>query len=208
MLKSIWAVLMALLFSSYLSAQAPVFANDKMNAVYMGVDNPISLYYSEPYAAVTTTNGSLHKIDGVHYIWGPNECRKSCLVLRSANGDSLAAVYFRVKRMPAPVPMLGGVSRAGLMGVGEFQAQQGVAAVIMSFNIDGRMELVGFNVTHRPQEKGEVITYYNKGARFEGKAASLIKAAKPGDIYHFDNIQYRDFDGAVLDLPNIIVTIK
>lgn len=208
MLKSIWVALIGLLLSNYLSAQAPVFTNDKMNVVYMGIDNPISLYYSEPYAAVTTTNGSVSKLSEGHYEWSPIEYRKSCLVLRSANGDSLAAVYFRVNRMPAPVPMLGGVAMGGQMSVGEFKAQQGIAARMMNFDIDGHFEVVGYNVTHRPQEKGEVITYYNKGSRFEGKAINLIRVARPGDIYHFDNIQYKDIDVAVFDLPDIIITIK
>ena len=208
MLKSIWVALIGLLFSHYLSAQAPVFANDKMNVVYMGVSNPISLYYSEPYDTVTTTNGYVSKIRDGYYKWWPREYRKSCLVLRSANGDSLAAAYFRVKRMPTPTPLLGGVSRGGLMGAGEFQAQQGVAARIVNSDPLVKFEVVGYNVTHQPQEKGEVRTYYNKGAMFNGKAYDLIKAARPGDIYHFDNIQYKDIDGAVFDLPSIIITIK
>ena len=206
-IKAIAIVLLGFI-SNKLCAQVPLFANNNLNVVYTCMENPISLYYSESFDTVTTTNGSVRKVKEGHYLWVPKKYGKSCLVLRAANGDSLAAAYFRVIRIPKPTPLLGGVIRSGLVELDIFKAQKGIGASVINFDYaNGMVIVLGFNIIYEPLEE-EHKTYYNKGAKFDDKALELIKAAKSGDVYAFENIQCRDVDGTLLDLHDVVIIIK
>lgn len=172
-----------------LSAQDLIVSADKMNVAYIGLDNPISIAYNKPFAAVTTNNGTIQMLDNSHYIWKPSRERDGHVILRDAKGDSLTAKYFRVKRLPKPTPMLGGViSTHSLVYAGEMKAQQGIYPILTNSDIAVRCEVKGFKMRRRT-ELGELSYYENTGSRFEGKAIELIKAASPGDEYYFENIE-------------------
>ena len=76
------------------------------------------------------------------------------------------------------------------MGVGEFKAQGGVIAILENFDFDAKCKIQGFVLT-RLQRDGTKEEQINRGARYSAKSKPIIQAAKPGDIYLYDNVKVR-----------------
>jgi hypothetical protein len=96
---------------------------------------------------------------------------------------------FRVKRIPDPVARLGKES-SGLMGNGEFKAQAGVGAFLDNFDFDAICKIQSFTLTRVPPRQDPIVAE-NEGPRYQQKADNLVKAAKPGDVYYFDDVKAR-----------------
>lgn len=192
------------------STPADVFATvaaDKMNVFYIGVDNPVTVSASgvrSDKTRVSMTGGTLNAngAGGKYTVRVSSPGKASVTVTaETKNGPKSFNSDFRVKRIPDPVPEIGGKS-GGKMGTGEFKAQGGMIAVLKDFDFDARFEVLGFEVTHA-QKGADLMTAVNQGAKFNGSAANLIQQAKIGSIFYFDNIKVKGPDGTTRTLPTI-----
>jgi hypothetical protein len=95
---------------------------------------------------------------------------------------------FRVKRIPDPTPLLGGKERGGRIGNGTFKVHEALIPMLENFDFDARCNLAGFTLV-RVAKRQDPETQPNRGARFEGGAASLKAKAVPGDKYVFQDIK-------------------
>jgi gliding motility-associated protein GldM len=165
---------------------------DKMNVFYIGVDNPISVSaagVSSNDLKVSGDGVTLANKGGGHFIVTATTPRNDAKITVSAPGVSQTFIY-RVKRIPDPVPRLGGnpKNKGGAMGNGEFKAQGGISAILENFDFDAKCDVVGFEVTYLPKRQ-DPISRQNGGARWNSEAQDLINKAKPGDSYFFDDIK-------------------
>ncbi|MEM8528202.1 MAG: GldM family protein [Bacteroidota bacterium] len=185
-------------------------AADKMNVFYIGVDNPISVS-----AAGVSSNdlnidcrGAGCKMRGsgtkrTITVANPGEAK----ITVSGGGLRSSPFVFRAKRIPDPVPMLS-KNRGGSMRSGEFKAQGGLAAVLEGFDFDAKCKVQGFNLVRVPKRQ-DAVTSTNSGGRYNAKSSRLVKAAKPGDLYYFENIKARcPGDKAGRPLGTILFNIK
>ncbi|MGB1204121.1 MAG: gliding motility protein GldM [Chitinophagales bacterium] len=186
----------------------PVVAADKMNVFYIGVPNPVSASITgipDSKVSVSMTGGSITKASGPgKYTVNVNSPGKAKVNLNGKNkkGESVnGSADFRVKRIPDPTPEVGG-KQGGAMKTGELKAQLGVAARLKDFDFDAKFKVVGFEMTLA--ERGQdLLTCVNGGSKFGGQCANLIKRAKVGSIYYFDNIRAKGPDGTTRKLPTI-----
>ncbi|MEL6944679.1 MAG: GldM family protein, partial [Bacteroidota bacterium] len=185
-------------------------AADKMNVFYIGVDNPISIS-----AAGVSSNdlrisckGAGCKMKGsgnkrTITVSNPGEAT----VTVSGGGLNASPFVFRSKRIPDPVPMLG-KNRGGSMRSGEFKAQGGLLAMLEGFDFDARCNIQGFNLVRVPKRQ-DAVNSTNSGARYNAKSQRLVRAAKPGDLYYFENIKAKcPGDRAGRPLGTILFNIK
>jgi gliding motility-associated protein GldM len=163
---------------------------DKMNVIYIGVDNPISV------AAAGVSSNTL-QVSGSGCSLKPNGNGKYIATATtqgtakiSVSGGGLNQTFdFRVKLIPNPVPTLS-MKKGGGMGSGEMGAQAGIIPVLEGFDFDAKCSIQSFTMVRVPRREDPVPAVVNGGA-FDEKAQRLVQAAKPGDLYNFYSIKAR-----------------
>ncbi len=168
---------------------------DKMNVFYIGVENPISVSAAgassnDIQVSVNGGGATIKKVGSANYMVEVKTPTNECMVNVSAPGVGLKdSKLFRVKRIPDPVARLGKES-SGLMGNGEFKAQAGVGAFLDNFDFEAVCRVQSFTLTRVPPRQDPIVAE-NEGPRYQTKAENLVKAAKPGDVYYFDDVKAR-----------------
>jgi hypothetical protein len=173
----------------------PTFAVqlDKMNVLYIGLDNPA-------YIAMDEIDPRDVQVLGEGIAIRRNYCSNYTVTAQRAGiarlrvygpgrADS-AAFVFRVKRLPDPIARLGAQYRSRTLPVGTFKAQGGIAAVLECCDFDAKCDMVSFDVLRQPV-KGDVRRLSNTGARWTKAVSALIQEAQPGDRYAFQSIKCR-----------------
>ncbi len=162
---------------------------DKMNVFYIGVDNPISVSVagvSSNAVKVNCTGGGCNLNGGKgKYMVKVN--KPGDVKINVAGGGLSKSVPFRVKRIPDPVAKLG-KKADGSMGNGEFKAQRGVIPWLEGFDFDAKCKIQGFNLV-RVAKRQDPVSSNNAGGTFNDKSLRLVRAAKPGDTYYFENVK-------------------
>jgi gliding motility-associated protein GldM len=173
---------------------AAVISPDKMNVFYIGVDNPVSI--SAP--GVTPANlmpsmsaGSITGKDG-KYTVKVTQPGEVTVDVRGKGPDGKATAVlgsskFRVKYVPDPIATVGGLD-GGQIGAAQFKAQGGMIALLKDFVFDLRFEIQSFRMIYiAPRQDPQVITV--NGAIYSPQAAQIIRNAKPGDRFIFDEVK-------------------
>ncbi len=163
----------------------------KMNVFYIGVDNPVEISAagvpsSKIKVSMNGGGGTIKRNGDGTYTVRVTTPTKDAKVNVSAPGMN-ASKSFRVKRIPDPTPKLG-KKAGGVMSPGEFKAQQGVLAVLDNFDFDAKCNISGFRLV-RVAPRSDAEPSMNSGKRYNSKSMALVKKAKPGDRYFFEDIK-------------------
>lgn len=165
---------------------------DKMNVIYIGVENPISVAaagVSSNSLRVSGSGGglSLRQTGVGKFIATASEQTNDAKIIVSGEGLESTSFAFRVKRIPDPIAKYGG-TLGGDVGNGTFKAQKGIIADLENFDFDARCEIAGFTLVYLPR-KQDPVEVTNVGATFNAAARELVDKAKPGDTYLFNNVR-------------------
>ncbi len=177
-------------FSGFvLSAQHTVsVAADKMNVLYLGVDNPLTIAVAGiPSERVSVSSEKVEFIflgEG-RYIARPLEEGEASIRV-SGPGFGENSVPFRVKRLPDPVARLNG-STGGSMSAEEFRATKGVKASL-GIDFDIECPITGYHMVHVPKN-GDPVEIVNRQGPFRDLSAKLAQMAEKGSIYYFDEVK-------------------
>jgi gliding motility-associated protein GldM len=177
-------------FTYVVGERSVTVSADKMNVMYIGVDNPISISAAgvpSSEVEVSATGTTLSK-RGNGYVAKPTRPGVAEVTV-SGGGLKPTKFKFRVKRIPDPVVKLGN-KKGGEIKKAEFKVQQGLLAVMENFDFDARCRVQGFEVVQVPKNS-DVRTAMNEGGRFGSAARSVIDNADRGDLYYFDKIKVR-----------------
>ena len=185
-----------------------VISPTKMNVMYIGVDNPISVSMSGvpmEKIKVTMTNGSIVK-SGNEYIANPTS-PGTATVLATAEVDGKTQrgeMLFRVKTVPNPVPKVGG-KIGGKIDKATLAAQVAVVAEMENFEFDLKFTVTEFSVS--AVVKGFAQLKPSKSARFTDDQKTLINTLTKGSKVYIEDIKAMGPDKKVRDLPVIAFTI-
>jgi len=162
---------------------------DKMNVFYIGVDNPISVSVAgvSSNAVKVNCSGGGCNLNGGKGKYSVKVTKPGDVKINVAGGGLSKSVPFRVKRIPDPVAKLG-KKQDGTMGNGEFKAQRGVIPWLEGFDFDAKCRIQGFNLV-RVAKRQDPVASNNAGGTFNEKSLRLVRAAKPGDTYYFENVK-------------------
>jgi GldM C-terminal domain len=184
-------------------------AADKMNALYIGVDNPVTI-------AVVNTPPTSVQVAGEGVVITGSDGRYNARVIQiglvnilvTANGKT-EKHPFRVKRIPDPVPKLSGPVPHGTRPDNDnLHGKLGIAAILENFDFEAKCMIENFEVTWT-REKEDPVSSFNNGSRFEGKTANMVSRASPGNNYLFHNIKARcPGDAQTRTLESISLRIK
>ncbi|HET9431364.1 MAG TPA: gliding motility protein GldM [Chitinophagaceae bacterium] len=186
-------------------------ALDKMNVLYIGVDNPVSIAASgggDDKVRATISNGSLTRVGNGKYIARVNQVNDNTVITVSVDGKVAGASQFRVRTIPGAQAYVGGNPSGANVNAGAFRAQGGVGAGIKDFPFELKYEVVAYTFTCDTDE-GDIASVPVSGNAFSGAVRTAINThVKAGKMVTIDNIRVKGPDGRTTSAPSLLYYIK
>jgi GldM C-terminal domain len=198
MSKYIFFILLISL-SINLSAQHVAVSADKMNVVYIGIDNPVTIAIggvSNNRIKVTASGGDISKAQNDTYIIRVSRPGKITITVEW--DGKILNQEFRVKPMPDPEVVLKKVGNS---------RPEGVITQYTNYDFDAKCTVSHYHVMYIPKN-GDAVDLYNVGSDFNPKIKEVMQRAKVGDVFLFQNIRKKcpcdDCDLGIYSLTYII----
>ena len=187
-------------------------ALDKMNVLYIGVDNPVSIAASgggddRVAASIVGGGGSLRKVGAGKYVARVGSVTDDCKITVSVDGKVAGVSQFRVRTIPTPVATVGNFESGSNVPAGAFKAQGGVAAWIKDFPFELKYSVTSFTLT-ADNDEGDIDEAACTGNTWSPKAQQIIRNLKSGRLVTIDNIRAMGPDGTNRKLPSLVYYIK
>ena len=156
-----------------------VISADKMNVVYRGVDNPMSISFpGVPDNKVSVSAPGIKKVGNGKYVLNVTRYKGKEIkinVTGKINGKTVSdSKTFRVKNIPPPVGTVRGESGMIKMPKRNLEVST-IGATLPDFDFDIKLGVRSFNVKIPGQPTLKV-----NGTRFDAKAKQLLKRVKRG----------------------------
>lgn len=186
-----------------------VVSPDKMNVLYIGVPNPLSVSAPGIPAEklhVSISEGSLSGSAG-HYsasVRSPGVAKVS-ISAEVAPGKTqvLGTQEFRVKRIPDPVPVFAGKS-SGSTSSANLKAQDRLFARLENFEFDAKFNITRFTMfILKPRQ--DPINLSTSGSELSGAMRQAMSTITPGTKVFFTNIMAVGPDGTPRGLNDIVL---
>jgi gliding motility-associated protein GldM len=182
--------------SSYLVIPKPnsaVVSADKMNVVYRGVENPITI--SMPGVSdnkVKAVAVGLKQVKGTKYILKPAKGKQVAINVSGTTSDGTVInsppVIFRIKDMPPPAASIRG--EFGVISVPKSSLSKvTIDAKMMDFDFDMKLKVLGFKLKIPGQ-----ATILIKGSRLGSRAQKALVKARRGDVINIFDVKTVNID--------------
>jgi len=174
-------------FATITKPNAALIAADKMNVVYRGVANPMSI--SIPGItdkAVTGSAPGLDRRSGKKYIMNPGKGRTVTITAsgKLPDGQTVSSKSeFRIKDIPRPSGAIRGETGSAKMPRKNLEIST-IGAMLEDFDFDLNLAVGGFKFKVPGQPTVSV-----KGNKLDGRAKSALKRARRGDAVQIFDIQ-------------------
>ena len=194
------------------SANASI-ALDKMNVLYIGVDNPVTISASgggddKVQATISGGGGSLSRVGNGKYTARVTQQSDDCKITVTVDGKVMGVAQFRVRQIPGAVATVGGFPSGENIPAGTFRAQGGVAAWIKDFPFDLKYTVTQFTIS-TDSDDGDIVEAVCTGNAFSPKAQQIIRdQVKAGKTVYIDNIRVLGEDGQNKKVPSLVYYIK
>ena len=179
-----------------------VVAADKMNVLYVGVENPITVAAAniplDNLKVSISTKNNIAKLiptkDKQNYKVLVREYSREkvqIVVEDSTNKAESQTHEFRVKRIPEPIPSLPITTGPGVVTSGAMRASAStnIWLEIPCFDFNAECILLSFTFEYTAKRKTPIeINITECGKRFPKKIQDEIMKARPGVVYRFGNI--------------------
>ena len=186
---------------------------DALNLIYRSLDNPVSISvpgFSAADIRVTADNGaSITGRNGKYNIKMTGSARKINISV-FAKGQKMGTTEFRVRNIPEPSPMLGGIrndSRA--KSKADICAQDVVLATLgEDFAYDLPFRVTSFRFIYAPR-RGNAVRMPTSGNRLTPAMKRLTCNANQGDQFIIESIKAKDVKyGIIRNVPPMTITIR
>lgn len=180
---------------------------DKMNVLYIGVDNPLTITAGVGAEKVNATfsGGTISRVSGPKWIAKPKTPGEHNINV-VVDGKS-TPIKYRVKYLPDPAAFVAN-KRGGPIPASDLKAQGGVIARLIDSDFEAAFKVTSYTVGAVGGKYPVYQTSNNDGNRWGGAAATIINNATPGTSIFFDNIKVQGPDGKVRDLPQMSFNLK
>jgi gliding motility-associated protein GldM len=181
---------------------------EKMNVMYVGVDNPITISGGSVGAErvqVRFPGGNISKVSGDRYIAKPSNAGMSEIQV-VADGKTFK-FPMRLKLLPNPAGFVAG-SKGGRIKAEAFKAQGGIIARLEDTEFEAPFRVVSYELA----ATGGAFPIYtpatNEGNRWTGTAASIVQKATPGTTVFFDKIRVIGPDGKTREITPMVFQLQ
>jgi len=180
---------------------------DKMNVLYIGVDNPLTITAGVGAEKVNATfsGGTVERVGGAKWVAKPKTPGVHNINV-IVDGKSTPVAY-RVKYLPDPAAFVAN-KRGGPIPAGDLKAQGGIIARLVDSDFEAAFRVVSYSVGAVGGKYPVYQNAPNEGNRWSGNAATIINNATPGTSIFFDNIKVVGPDGRTRDLPQMSFNLK
>ena len=172
---------------------------DKMNVVYRGVANPMTISFAGvPTSDVKANAPGLSGGAGGKYMMNPGAGREVVINVSAKMSDGKMAndkKVFRIKNIPGPTGALRGKETGTVKGPRSNLEVQTVNAILEDFDFDINLDVVGFNIKVPGQP-----TIVVSGNKLDGRAKSAVQKASRGDVVIISEIKTK-LVGSSIMLP-------
>lgn len=186
------AVKVDILNSNYVVVARPnsaTIAADRMNVVYMGVDNPISASFSgvpSDKVTVSASSGTLRKTGDGKYILQPAQAKEVVITATGVLSDGKTVSdkkVFRIKPIPKPLGTVRGEYAA--KGSAQNLKLVTIGARFEDFEFDVNLNVTEFTIIFPGGLGSNVIS----GSKLDDSAQRKAERLKPGDIVRITGIK-------------------
>ncbi|RFZ82359.1 gliding motility protein GldM [Mucilaginibacter terrenus] len=189
---------------SYMVAKpSAVVSPDKMNVLYIGVPNPLSVSapgVPKESMKVSISNGSVSGSNG-HYTATVSSAGTAKVTVYGDKGMVLGASDFRVRRIPDPKPQFAGKS-GGKTSAANLRAQDRVFAKLEGFDFDAKFNVTRFSlIVIKPRQ--DAVQYSTTGSELSGPMRTAMSSVVPGTTIVIQDIIAVGPDGAQRGLDAI-----
>ncbi|TYR32663.1 gliding motility protein GldM [Sphingobacterium phlebotomi] len=189
-----------------------VVSPDKMNVLYIGVSNPLSV--SAPGTPTdkirVSLNGGGGKLSGSGgkynaTVSSPGTATVSVSAeVAPGKVQTLSTTEFRVKRIPDPIAKFGGKT-GGNMATVAIKAQNAVFATLDNFDFDAKFKVTKFSlIIAKP--RADAIVLSTNGGTLSSSMKTALNGIVPGTRVIFDNIIAVGPDGSPRQLNAVALT--
>jgi gliding motility-associated protein GldM len=187
-------------------------ALDKMNVLYIGVDNPVTIAASgagddKIGFSITGGGGTYSKVGGGKYTVRVNSVTDECWINVTVDGKIAGKSKFRVRTIPKPIAIVGPYESGSNVPAGAFKAQAGVGAFVKDFPFELQYRVTKFTIS-ADTDDGYIDDAECTGNMWSSKAVTLINNLKSGRTVMIDDIWAMGPDGRNQHLPSLVYYIK
>ncbi len=214
-MKYYFISLLALFFFSsriYTQNKAVVSAT-KLNVLYRGIDNPISIAVPELACSELILEIDHEEIsgEGCNYIVHPKKAGKVILKIKKKEGEDTLLIdeyTMRVKSIPMPTAYFAGFKGSNLLvEKNDILAAKGITARFDHLNFDLLIPIKSYDMILR-KANDKIISLSSTTARLTEEMKEQIQLLQAGDQLAIANILALGLNDEVWDLGVIHLTIK
>ena len=174
-------------FATITKPNAALIAADKMNVVYRGVTNPMSISIPGiPNNKVSASAPGLKKVSGSRYAMNPGTGRTVTITASGTLPDGQrvsSRSEFRIKDIPRPSGSIRGETGSSKMPKRNLEIST-IGALLEDFDFDLNLAVSGFKFKVPGQPTVSV-----RGNKLDARAKSALKRAKRGDAVQIFDVQ-------------------
>lgn len=193
--------------TSYMVAKpSAVVSPDKMNVLYIGVPNPVSVSapgVPKESIKVSMSGGSISGSAG-HYTATVTSIGAAKITVSGDKGMVLGASDFRVKRIPDPKAQFAGKS-GGSTSAANIRAQNRLFAKLEGFDFDAKFTVTRFTLLVIKPRLDPVVLSGN-GGELTGAMTSALNGVTPGSTVVFRDIVAVGPDGLSRPIDAIVLS--
>jgi gliding motility-associated protein GldM len=195
-----------------------VISATKMNVVYIGLDNPISVsvpgYSAEQVQVSCSSGGKLRpdKQKGTYLLTVDGSSREISISasVKDSKGQvkKMGATDYRVRPIPKPTPMLGSIEQSGPQSAGVLKAATFVYANLKDFAFEGvKFTPIEYFLVFQPK-KGESRAYKGSNASVTPEMRAALANVRSGDRITLAQIKAVGPAGAVIIPTALAIEVK
>lgn len=211
-MKRTLLVLFYSLMSVMLYGQGFAVSADKMNVVYIGVDNPLTIVaegYKCDQLEVSCESGTILKTGNCEYNIAPVQEGAIEIEVKARTSSGVKRIgtkKFRAKLIPSPTARIAGRS-SGLIPTAIFKVQSGISTYIDGFDFESRFRVTRFKVEFFREQK-LLYSCVTTGPYFDRLTRDQMNKLKPGDHVSVTDIKALGPDSRERALNNIELTLN
>lgn len=171
---------------------------DKMNVMYIGLENPVTLSasgYNMEDVSWDMPGAKINKVGPGKYtveVSTPNSNGVDYTISAKSKTGQVVKVgggKMRVRTVPNPVIKFAGKPGSQTIPANQAKAQMGLIADLENFIYDYKFKVSSFRFVLVTRGDGEERPIDVNGASFSEAAKQLMRSSKPGDTWYFENIK-------------------
>lgn len=187
---------------------------DKMNVMYIGVDNPMTLSasgYNIEDVSLSIPGADVKSTGKGTYVAKVTKEGKLDWTInakgRTGGGVSkVSGGVIRVKMIPNPQATIMG-KYSGLVPTAQFKVQKGILAKVDGFDFETTFQVTKFRFTWQPKS-GDPYEKEVKGAFFNADVLNIMPRLRPGDRVYMENIKAIGPDGRERSINSITFNLN